>query len=201
MEDKPYKVLTGSAVEAIWLFFVSVCLLMLGSSNIIASKFVINEGAQQDAILRDFKQALFGWIDRFEFADRLVTFGFWMVIGTMSYILVWIIFTVVNDLISDVELGVTLIKPNDFDSNAHWSMTAGSFIFRVSSLIAVLIYLSFFIAVILPDLTQVFSRVLLGFSWLALLKSLLAVIMLALSMHIFIVLMRLFALRVRLVIR
>lgn len=152
---------------------------------------------------QDVTMALSVITDRFAFLTdgddniaKLFTFGLWFVIGTGVYMLAWFLVTFSGGAFHDMEVSKDYVHPTSFKKSDFWTAVLGRAVLRTAAAVSLMIYIAFWIAAIAPvwlaSVTSVFIQ---GISVEVALDALIALVGIALSVHIAAILLRFVLLR------
>ena len=186
-------ILKPSLAESLTLGAITIILLIIGGYEQFADWFFLVPEVQdqvETAISVRFDTFL-GLIDEFEFTASIVSGVIWSVIGAFVFMVVWALINVGSDLKNSLKVSTVFVHPRSFHQSTFWAAFIIRTLFKSSLVImlvagAVLWVTAFIPAVftalqlILAD-TQVPARIIGVFG---------AGVVTFLSMHLFVVLLR-----------
>lgn len=127
---------------------------------------------------------------------KFFTFGLWFIIGTAVYILVWFLITFSSGAFHDVEVSKSFVHPSSFKRSDYWLSIMGRVVLRGAAAFSLLFYVSLWCALIAPVWLASFKEPFItGFSLETIIDFSLALVGVALSLHIAAILLRLVLLR------
>ena len=196
------------ALSTLWRFirpeseelvaYLFIIFLMIG---IAAYKVAVQGDAGSDSqdIISSFqtaKDSLYGFFNQTDGWGRLFLFGFWFLIGTVTYVIAWSLITMLIDLRNDIEISASFVHPKSFHKSDYWASILSRVVLRVASGITLVFYSVFWLAafgpVWLATIKALFSG---GITSSHIIDSVSALIGIALTLHIAAILLRLTLLR------
>jgi hypothetical protein len=148
------------------------------------------------AALGGAKETLFSFFNTTSAWGRFFLFGFWFLIGTVTYIIAWAIITMLVDLSNDIKVSSSFVHPNSFHRSDYWLSIVSRAVLRASAGGALLFYGIFWLAAFAPvwinTFQTVFAHGLTGSHGTDLAFALIGI---AFSLHIAAILLRLMLLR------
>lgn len=97
---------------------------------------------------------------------RFFLFGFWFIIGTLAYSLIWFVTNVCIDIRNDIAISVAFIHPRSFHQSNYWSAVAIRSILRVLAGLTFIFYCAFWARFLAPLSLHVIEGALAGSSLL-----------------------------------
>lgn len=88
---------------------------------------------------------------------KFFLFGFWFIVGAITYFLAWFIINVIVDVYNDIVISAAFVHPRSFSQSDYWASIIGRGAVRVMAGIALVFYGVFWIAVFAPLWTQQFQ--------------------------------------------
>lgn len=129
---------------------------------------------------------------------RFFLFGFWFIIGTLAYFLIWFVTNIVIDIRNDIAISVAFIHPRSFHQSNYWTAVAIRSTLRTLAGIAFVFYGAYWARFLAPFSLHLIEEALAGTS---LLKTCLYVpsflLVTWLSLHVATLLVRIALLRYR----
>lgn len=89
-------------------------------------------------------------ISQFTSQSRALVFVFWFTIGSIVYILVWLIANVGIDLYNDIIISSAFVHPKSFKQSSFWGAIASRVLLRIAATLLLVLYGAFWIQVLLP---------------------------------------------------
>jgi hypothetical protein len=129
---------------------------------------------------------------------KFFLFGFWFIVGAITYILIWFVTNIVIDVYNDIVISAAFLHPRSFHQSDYWASIAARTAVRIAAGIALGFYTVFWAWVFAPISIQMIGNMLLSKSALhTCLSALYFIISLGLTLHIAAILGRLVFLRSR----
>lgn len=129
-------------------------------------------------------------------AARVFTFGTWFIIGTVMYMIAWFLISFSGGAFHDIEVSKDYIHPRSFKKSNFWLSIMSRVILRVAAAISLFIYASIWLATLAPAWLVSYKEIFLsGANVDTIMHLLLALIGIALSLHIGAILLRVMLLR------
>lgn len=130
------------------------------------------------------------------YSATAATLGFWLIVGALVYMLVWLIYAVIHGILNEIELSLIFVHPRSFKESTHWGAFLSRILLRVAAVIVAIGYSALFVNVIWPAVVVQFAYGLLTWTPMALIvHSVGAVLTLVLSLHLLLLLLRVVLLR------
>jgi hypothetical protein len=177
-------------------FFISLLLLLIASNQTLL--VVLSDGSPvTDVALTDvFGQRLdyLGELLQVPILGRIVLFLFWLAIGSIVYMLVWLFQNLAVEVYDDLTLA-KLKNPKDQEQSdgGWWGTTLAHAIFVGSSIIVLLFYLLISVNLLFPAWVQLFQIGIQSLSQLnSILKVVIAIIGTMVSIYVLTLFWRLF---------
>jgi len=98
------------------------------------------------ASLLQGRDTIFGFFNSTDSWGRLFLFGFWFIIGTVTYILAWSLITMIIDISNDIKISNSFVHPKSFHQSDYWLSIASRIVLRAAAGIALVFYGVFWIA-------------------------------------------------------
>jgi hypothetical protein len=131
-----------------------------------------------------------------DMAAKVFTFGAWFIIGTLVYMLAWFLVSFSNGAFHDIEVSNSYVHPRSFNKSDFWASIAARVTLQVAAAISFLIYCSLWVSVLAPVWLKSAEDVFVSGITLETAKSLgLALLGIAVSLHIGAILLRVVLLR------
>lgn len=154
--------------------------------------------ANQDiaSVLTAAKESLTGFFNKDDSWGRVFLFGFWSILGALTYAIVWGITAAMTTIRKDIAVSASFTHPGSFHNSDYWTAIIGRYILRAGSLLALIFYSVFWVIAFAPvwivAIQGYFSH---GISLGALLNIICGTIAIWVSLHIAAILLRLVLLR------
>jgi hypothetical protein len=129
--------------------------------------------------------------------NQIATVFFWMLIGAGTYLITWMIGTIIHAYRNDLPPLYGFIAPRDYKREKVWHDALGRMILRFFATIGLIYWFYLFFARTLPYTSERFVGGLVQFSPTKLLDIALSIIVTAAGLFLFTILLRLIFLRVR----
>lgn len=133
--------------------------------------------------------------------DQLGTyflFALWFLIGSVVYMLVWALVTILVDMSRDIRVAKSFVHPNSFHQSEYWFSVAGRTTIRVAGAIALIIYGVIWGTSFAPIWIQSFETLFAqGWSLPHVTDALMAVVGVGLTLHLGAILLRVTLLKAR----
>lgn len=131
------------------------------------------------------------------FGATIFTFLFWMVIGILSYMFVWVIVTIYISYKNDRPWDGHMILPKDFSKSRAGHEVLTRFLIRTLALLSLLFWLYLFFVKLLPSASNMFLESVGEFNLESVFKFFFSILSLAGSMFVVSILARFVMLRTR----
>ncbi|MCE7936423.1 hypothetical protein DYH10_01355 [Candidatus Saccharibacteria bacterium CPR2] len=191
--------LLPTRLELIIYFFISAFLLVIGASTSVF-KGLINPSIieAQSSIFSYQWQQFLNQLESTRNVDVVTTVAFWSAGGAVIYIVIWLITGVIRDLANEVNIALVFNHPRSFHQSDHWVAYGARLGFRAAIVLLSIFYALFFVQFIYPTIVNTLSDwALTSPYWQIALYFGLFTFLLMLAMHCFVILARLFMLRLR----
>lgn len=134
------------------VFYLLATIIMLGIAGYrVAVQGNIGEDSQSlIAALGTAKETLFGFFNTTDSWGRFFLFGFWFLIGTVTYIVAWAVITMIIDISNDIRVSSSFVHPKSFHKSDYWASILSRAILRASAGGALLFYGVFWLAAFAP---------------------------------------------------
>lgn len=180
------------------VFYILVIVSMLGLAGYrVAVQGQIGEDSQN--LIETFnagKETLFGFFNGADSWGRIFLFGLWFLIGTITYIVAWSIITMLIDISNDIKVSNSFVHPNSFHKSDYWLSIMSRGLLRASAGVALLFYGIFWVAAFAPVWVASFQSTFgHGFSGDSAVDFIVALVGIALTLHVGAMLLRLMLLR------
>ena len=131
-----------------------------------------------------------------DIAARIFTFGTWFIIGTVVYMIAWFLISFFSGAFHDIEVSNDYVHPRSFNKSDYWVSIAGRVVLRVAAAISLLIYSSIWVATFAPTWLASYKEIFqAGITTNSAIGLLIAVVGIALSLHVGAILLRVMLLR------
>lgn len=80
----------------------------------------------------------------------LTTLAFWLVMGAVIYMLLWLAYAIIHAVLNEIELSLIFIHPRSFKESKHWAAFISRIALRIAAVLVVLGYGVLFVNVIWP---------------------------------------------------
>lgn len=129
---------------------------------------------------------------------RVFLFGFWFLLGTLAYFLIWFTINLLVDTYNNILISAAFVHPRSFHQSDYWVAVTGRGLVRLSALIAFFFYALFWVLVLAPVWQGNFNTVIISPASTAGIVALATTLIgIAVSLHIGTILLRLVVLRSR----
>lgn len=198
-----------STLASLWRFLrpepeelIFYLLIIFGMIGYAAYRVAIQglSGAESYDIVTSIttaKETLFGFFNTNDSWGRFFLFGFWFLIGTVTYVIAWSIITLIVDITHDVEVSSSFVHPKSFHQSDFWLSVLSRMVLRAAAGIALVFYGVFWVAAFAPvwlaSFQSLFSSG--GFTSTHIADSAAALLGVALTLHLAAILLRLMLLR------
>ena len=180
------------------VFYLVALLAMLGLAGYrVAVQGQIGQDSQSliDG-LGAAKETLFGFFNMTDSWGRLFLFGFWFLIGTVTYVIAWSLITMLIDISNDIKVSSSFVHPKSFHQSDYWVSILSRVILRVAAGGALLFYGIFWLGVFAPVWVSSFQSTFgHGFTSSHITDFVFGLVGVAFSLHIGAILLRLMLLR------
>lgn len=186
--------LVPSHFQLLAYLIIAPVLLLVGSYSDWINQ-VVDSGVRED-LLSDLsnrtKDLVATLIDGSGTTAFIASFVFWLVVGSIVYMLAWIVIGFIKDVLSEITVSLVFVHPRSFTESRHWSGFLVHYLLRVAVFLVVIGYSALAVYVLWPAILTQFSYGILAMSVSSILKSSLpALLLLILIMHIFVLLLEL----------
>lgn len=89
--------------------------------------------------------------------NKLLLFGFWFVIGTAVYILLWFVANILIDSYNNIVVSAAFVHPQSFHQSHYWTAILARGVLRVTAGIALVLYAIFWIKAMMPAFRFAYS--------------------------------------------
>lgn len=144
------------------------------------------------------KQSLLEFMSQSDGLGTFFIFGLWVLIGTIVYLLSWVLITFLIDISRNVEVSSSFVHPRSFHQSDYWLSVVVRASIRVAGAIALIVFASIwatsFAPVWIVSFESLFAQ---GFSVANITDAVAAVVGVGLTLHIGAILLRTALLRSR----
>lgn len=121
----------------------------------------------------------------------LTTLAFWLVMGAVIYMLLWLAYAIMHAVLNEIELSLIFIHPRSFKESKHWVAFVSRIVLRVAAVLVVIGYGVLFVSVVWPAVVVQFGYGVLSPTPLAILTHMLgSVVTLIVAIHFLFLLLR-----------
>lgn len=132
-----------------------------------------------------------------QFGNTFFTFVFWMVIGILTYMLIWVISTLLVAYKNDKPWNGHMVLPNNFNKDKAGHEILTRFLVRTLALLALLTWSYLFLTKLFPNVSSSFLDNMTDFNIVSLIKIIYNVVSLSVFLYVFSILTRFVLLRSR----
>lgn len=185
--------------EAEELIFYTLAIITLSSIAFYQVAVQGRIGVESQDLIASFgtaKETLDGFFNGEDVLGRFFLFGFWFIIGTLTYIISWSLITLAVDTYNDIRVSKAFVHPRSFHQSDFWVSIMGRAILRVTSGVALTFYGVFWLIAFAPVwLNSIASAISRGISSETVIDLVAALAGVAFTLHIGAILLRLMLLR------
>lgn len=184
-------------LEELAVYIVAIMALFSVAFYQVAVRGIIGADTQGlISTLGDAKHTFLQFLSQDESWGKFFLFGVWFIIGTVVYIIAWSIITIVVDVNRDIKVSSSFVHPNSFHQSNYWLAIIVRWLLRAMSGVALVFYGVFWIIGLAPVWIDSFANVLTGGMGIhSLTELLLALLSIAVTLHIAAILLRIMLLR------
>lgn len=110
-------------------------------------------GADSESTVASIKQLVHNVAELMSGGDlwaRFLLFGFWFIVGTISYFTVWFLINLAVDAYNDIVISTSFVHPRSFHQSDFWLSIIGRAVVRGSAAIALGFYTVFWFLIAAP---------------------------------------------------
>ena len=141
--------------------------------------------------IQQTKGTFFAFINQNEGLGRVFLFGFWFLVGTITYIISWSFISSFINFSRNIDVSNRYVHPKLFHQSNYWVAIIGRSLVRVSAGIALLFFCIFVITILVPNwlvsIQSLFSE---GWNMGYVSNFIFTIIMIAVCLHIATILFR-----------
>lgn len=134
-----WQVARPTALNTTLYFLVIVLFFMIGA-YLYSSMTTDSQAVSIADMLRSSFTIYLDQFDTQDWAPALTTFLFWLLIGSLVYILFWHVLTFIINVYNDVVITKTYVHPRSFHASEYWYAIAGRTLSTIAGGVACIIY-------------------------------------------------------------
>jgi hypothetical protein len=122
--------------------YVTILAAMLGYAlyNVTVRGAIGADSRDLLSSISSAKQSLLEFMSQSDDLGTLFIFGLWVLIGTVVYLLSWVLITILIDLSRDVEVASSFVHPRSFHQSDYWISVIVRGSIRLAGAAALIIY-------------------------------------------------------------
>jgi hypothetical protein len=146
-------------IEFVIYFFVSLLILAIISNKVLLT--ILADGSPvTDLPVKDVFSQRLDYLDEIfaiPILGRIILFIFWLAVGSLVYMVVWVVQNMAVEVIDDIEYAKLKGTEKRQEEYGWWGSTLAHTIFIGSSVILFLFYVIISVNVLIPTWTQLFQ--------------------------------------------
>lgn len=125
-------------------------------------------------------------------SSTVVTVAFWAAVGSLLYVILWLVYSIIHGIINEIELSLVFVHPRSFKESKHWLAAFSHFLMKLASIGVLIGYGVLLATIIWPAVVVQFAYALLNLTlWSIVVHGLGALLVLMLALHLLHLLTRL----------
>ncbi len=108
-------------------------------------------------LVGDVLRVTFDGISAITSEHRALVFLLWFAVGSIVYIIIWLLANIAIDLYNDIIISSAFVHPKSFKQSSFWGAIASRVVLRIAATVILVVYGVFWVSALLPIWQKAFA--------------------------------------------